>query len=76
MIGKRTRRLGNKRTSGDDRNYSIVEIGLNTEKNSGDLRRLVATKTPVKKIIRCDILSRCIIIIIIIIRKKYYNYIL
>ena len=27
-------------------NYSIVEIGQNTEKSSGDLRRLVVTQTP------------------------------
>ena len=31
---------------GDHKNYSIVEIGQNTEKNPGDLRRL--TQTPVE----------------------------
>ena len=38
----------NKRTSGDDPNYYIIEIGQNTEKSSGDYRRLVVTQTPVK----------------------------
>ena len=28
---------------------SIIEIGLNTEKSPGDLRRLAVTQTPVKK---------------------------
>ena len=46
--GSRTGGLGNKRTSGDNPNYSIVEIGQNTEKSPGDLRRLVVTQTPVK----------------------------
>ena len=31
--------LGNKRASGDHSNYHIVEIGQNTEKSPGDLRR-------------------------------------
>ena len=34
--------------SGDNPNNSIAEIGQNTEKNLGDLRRLVVTQTPVK----------------------------
>ena len=29
-------------------NYNIVEIGQNTEKSPGDLRRLAVTHTPVK----------------------------
>ena len=37
-----TKRLGNKRASGDHPNYSI-KIGQNTEKSSGDLRRLAVT---------------------------------
>ena len=37
--------LGNKQTSGDHPNDSIIKIGLNTEKNPGDLR-LVVTQTP------------------------------
>ena len=45
---KRTRGLRNKKTSGDNPNFSIAEIGLNTEKSLGDLRRLVVTQTPVK----------------------------
>ena len=42
---KRTLGLGNKRTSGEHPNYSIVEISQNTEKCPGDLRLVV---TPVK----------------------------
>ena len=45
---KGLRGLGNKRTSGDHPNYSIIEIGQNTEKIPGDLRKLVVTETPVK----------------------------
>ena len=40
--------LRNKRTRGDNPNYSIAEINLNTEKSPGDLMRLVITQTPVK----------------------------
>ena len=47
-INKGTGGLGNKRTSGDHLNYCIIEIGLNTEKGPGDLRRLAVTQTPVK----------------------------
>ena len=48
-IGAGTGELGNKRASGDHLNYSILEIGQNTEKSHGDLRRLAVTQTPVKK---------------------------
>ena len=41
--------LGNKRTSGDHPNYSIIKIGKNTEKSPGDLRRLDVAQTPVRK---------------------------
>ena len=44
-IGKTTRGLGNKRTSGDHPNNSIVEIGQNTEKNP---KELVVYQTPMK----------------------------
>ena len=47
-IGIGTRGLGNKRTSADPPNYSIVEIAQNTKKSPGDLRRLAVTQTPVK----------------------------
>ena len=40
--------LEKKRTSGDHPNYCIIEIGQNTEKSPGDLRRHVATQTLVK----------------------------
>ena len=48
MINKWTGGLGNKRTSRDHSNYNITEIGQNTEKSPGDLRRLTITQTPVK----------------------------
>ena len=34
--------------SGDHLNNSIIENSQNTEKSSGDLRRLAVTQTPVK----------------------------
>ena len=40
--------LGNKKKSGGHPNYSIVEIGQNTSKSSGYLRRLAVTQTPVE----------------------------
>ena len=46
-IGTRTGGLGNNGTSGDCPNYSITEIGQNTEKNPGNLR-LALTQTPVE----------------------------
>ena len=32
----------------DHPNYNIIEIGQNTEKSPGDLRRLAVTRTPLK----------------------------
>ena len=46
-IGAENGGLGNKRTTGDQPNYSIVEIGQNSKKNTVDLGRLAVTKTPV-----------------------------
>ena len=43
----RTGGHGNKRTSGEHPNDSIVEIGQNTGKSPGDLRRLAVNQTPV-----------------------------
>ena len=40
--------LGNNGTNGDYPNYRIIEIGQNTEKSPGDLKRLAVTQTPVK----------------------------
>ena len=40
--------LGNKRTSRDHPNYSITEIGKDTGKSLGDLRRLTVTQSPVR----------------------------
>ena len=40
--------LGNNRTSRDHPNYSIIKISQNTDENSGDLRRLTVTQTPVR----------------------------
>ena len=47
-LRKSTGRLRNQRTNGDDPNYSIINIGQNTEKSPGDLRRLAVAQTPVK----------------------------
>ena len=47
-IGKGTERLGNKRTSGNHPDYSIVKIDQNTEMGPGDLRRLAVTQIPVE----------------------------
>ena len=47
-FGSGTGSLGDKRMRGDHSDYSIIEIGQNTEKSLGDLRRLVVTQTPVK----------------------------
>ena len=47
-IGKRIRGLENKRTSETLRNYNVAEIGQNTEKSPGDLKRLAITQTQVK----------------------------
>ena len=47
-IGKGTGRLGNKRSSGDHLNCSIVKIGQNTDNSPVDLRRLAVTWTVVK----------------------------
>ena len=43
-----THGVKNQRTSQDHTNYSIVKIGQNTEKTSGDLKRLTVTQAPVK----------------------------
>ena len=40
--------LGNKRTSGYHPNYYTIEIGQNSEKSPGDLRRLTVTQASVK----------------------------
>ena len=40
--------IGNKRTSGDHSNYSLIKIDQNTEKSPGDLRGLAITQTPVR----------------------------
>ena len=47
-IIKGTGGFGNKRTSGDYPNYYIIEIGQNTEKGPGDLRRLAVIQTSMK----------------------------
>ena len=47
-IDTRTGGLGNNRTSGDQPNYCIIEIGQNTKKSPRDLRRLAVTQTPVR----------------------------
>ena len=47
-IGMRTEGTGKRRTSGNNPNYSIAEIGQNTEESPGELRRLAFTKTRVR----------------------------
>ena len=47
-IDKGTGGLENKRTRGDHANYCIIEVGQNTEKSPGDLRRLAVTQTLVR----------------------------
>ena len=46
-FGNGTGGFGNKRISEEHPNYSIVEIGQNTKKSPGDLRRLAVIQTPV-----------------------------
>ena len=41
--------MGNKDTSGDHPHYSIVKIGHNIERSTGDLSRFAFTQTPKKK---------------------------
>ena len=47
-VDKGTRRHRNQRTSRDHPDYRIINIGQNTEKNPGDLKRLAVTQTPVE----------------------------
>ena len=47
-FGKSTKGIRNHRTSGGNPNYNNAEIGENTGKSPGDLRRLVVTQIPVK----------------------------
>ena len=47
-VDNETGGLGNKRTSGDHINNSIIKIGQNTEKSPVDLRRFAVTQTPVE----------------------------
>ena len=47
-IGKGSGKHGNKRTSREHPNSSIIKTGQNTEKSPGDLRRLVVIQTPMK----------------------------
>ena len=47
-LEKKAERVGNQRTNWDYPDNSIVKIGLNNEKSTGDLRRLAVTWTPAK----------------------------
>ena len=62
-----TKGLRNKGITGDHPNYSIAEIGQNTEKSPWDLRRFVVTQTPVN----ADVKNSQGVKIIIYIIKKY-----
>ena len=48
IFGTGTEGLGNKRTSVDHPNYSMVEIGQNTKKSPRELRRLAVTESLVE----------------------------
>ena len=48
MIDTGSRRLGNKTTSGIHPDFSMIKIGKNTKKSSGDLRVLAVTQTLAK----------------------------
>ena len=48
-LDKGTGRNENRRTSRYHPNYSIVEIGQNTEKSPGKIRRLVVIQTALEK---------------------------
>ena len=43
---KGAERLGNKRTSGDNSDYSIIKIGQNTEKSPGNLKKRAVSEKP------------------------------
>ena len=47
-IGIRTGGLGNRKTSVDHQNYSIVKFGEHIQKSPGYLRRLAVNQTPVR----------------------------
>ena len=64
-----TRGLGIKRKSGDHPNYWLTEIGQNTEKSPGDLRRLIISNSSARQLINSDVKNSQWIIIIIIIRQ-------
>ena len=59
-LGSETGGLGNKRTRGDHPNYSIIEIGQNTEESPGDLSNFDVTQTR-----RCVKLARREIMVIL-----------
>ena len=44
-IGTGTGGLGNKMTSGDHQNCSIIKVGQNTEKSPWDMKEIVVTET-------------------------------
>ena len=48
MLGKGAGSCKNRKTSRDHSIYSIVVIGLNTEKIPGDMRKLDVSQTPEK----------------------------
>ena len=61
-IGKQTGRLGDKMTSGNHLDYSII-IGQNTEKSPGDLRRFVVTQNIANTGVKNSLRSKIIIIL-------------
>ena len=62
-LGMGTGRVGNQRISEDNPDNSIFEIGQNTEKSPGELRRLAITQTPVKDQLMLEKLAKSIVTI-------------
>ena len=57
ITGKKTGRLGNKRTSGDHSDFSIVMIGQNTEKSPADLLMIKLLSLKLISLCHCEKLS-------------------
>ena len=49
LIGKGTGKLGNKKSTADHLDHSIIQIGQNTKESPGNLRSIAVTQTPIKK---------------------------
>ena len=47
-LGKGTKEIENKRTTGNHQYFRIIKIGQNTEKSPGELKRFAVTQTPLR----------------------------